>query len=342
MGTFWISWSVKLATFAVIQNVPVSQIPGTDEFDGDPACTFRCRDDVFTVGRLAMKRLFVTVMTGSILLTGLIQNAAASSRSATTIEMDKPVHFVDVTGKDVIIPEGRYTVEEAEGAIRVIAEEEALLWTIHVAPLRHDVVVPSPLALSFTLEEDTRYLLLYLPDGRGLSAVGSYSGVYKRDVGVTTVSLPLSLQQRANAAAVAKALSVSPTAATVTSAWQPFVFSLKGTVRTSQDINQLLTIVLMQAAKSATEDMKAIMEMVKNINKQKAQLRKQLGALTKQTPAEPDQATRIMQEIASLEGKEREAQEDLKNRDNQSQATIQKLSRLSEFMRDVAMRILRP
>jgi len=111
----------------------------------------------------------------------------------TTIILEQPVHFTNAEGSDVVLDAKTYTVGAADEWLRVTPSEgqavDALLLEAQTAT--HEESLTEPLALSADGEQpDTHHLVLLLPGGKRLEAIGSYSGLRSRG----TLSL-LSIQR---------------------------------------------------------------------------------------------------------------------------------------------------
>lgn len=101
----------------------------------------------------------------------------------TTIAVDKPAHFPTTEGATQLISIGQYVVDSVENAqLRLTPEDAPTPLVIAAALQSHDMDIPSPLVLAFTEREDEPHVLLLLPDGRALDAIGSFSGIQSRDV----------------------------------------------------------------------------------------------------------------------------------------------------------------
>ena len=117
-------------------------------------------------------------------------NAAGTERSAitasshfTTIDLDRPVHFTAADGAGLLVPVGQYVVGPTDHShLRLIPEENASPLVVAAALQAHDIDIAAPFVLAFTEREDEPHVLLLLPDGRALDAVGSFSGIQSRDV----------------------------------------------------------------------------------------------------------------------------------------------------------------
>jgi hypothetical protein len=119
--------------------------------------------------------LVVLLMVAGIAPLGVAQ--ATGEVGPTTITLDQPVHFLTPDGSDVIINPGTYEVEAAQEWIRLIPDERRNAVLVEALPTTHEEVISSPLALSLSGNEegnsDVHHLLVLLPDGSGLDAIGT-------------------------------------------------------------------------------------------------------------------------------------------------------------------------
>lgn len=101
----------------------------------------------------------------------------------TTIAVEKPAHFPTTEGAMRLIPIGQYVVDSVDNSqLRLTPEDTPTPLVIAAALQSHDIAIPSPLVLAFAEREDEPHVLLLLPDGRALDAIGSFSGIKSRDV----------------------------------------------------------------------------------------------------------------------------------------------------------------
>lgn len=106
-----------------------------------------------------------------------------ASAWATTIELAKPVHFTSADGAGLLAPAGQYVVDStAESHLRLMPEQGVSPFVLTAALQAHDIEIDTPVALAFSEREDEPHVLLLLPDGRALDAVGSFNGVRSREV----------------------------------------------------------------------------------------------------------------------------------------------------------------
>ena len=125
-------------------------------------------------------------------LLGLVtQSNAELVDSHTTIESDTPVYFLSPDGSDVLIQPGTYIVEAAEGWLRIIPGERREALLLEALKTQHDTKLKEAKALWQSGEADEYRIVLLLPGGKGLEAIGSVSGVRSR-----AVRRPLTSQAR--------------------------------------------------------------------------------------------------------------------------------------------------
>ena len=120
------------------------------------------------------------------ILFSLILGFAASSvhASIATIELSKAVHFHTPGGDVVLVKAGTYDLKASENWLQLTPQgkerHQAILLTAQ--SVTHEEALRSPQALSLGGEEDMHMLGLFFPNGSGLWAMGSYSGIRSRGV----------------------------------------------------------------------------------------------------------------------------------------------------------------
>lgn len=101
----------------------------------------------------------------------------------TTIAVEKPAHFPTRDGAMQLIPIGQYVVDSVDNAqLRLTPNDTPTPLVIAAALQSHDIAIPSPLVLAFAEREDEPHVLLLLPDGRALDAIGSFTGIQSRAI----------------------------------------------------------------------------------------------------------------------------------------------------------------
>ena len=117
-----------------------------------------------------------------------IRSRAVDPQSLITdpmnIYLEKPVHFLNPDGSDLLTQPGTYTVEAAEPWIRLIPGErrDAILLEARQGKHEGDLDIPIALSLPGNAEEeaDLHYVVLLLSNGQSLQATGTYSGIHQR------------------------------------------------------------------------------------------------------------------------------------------------------------------
>ena len=107
-------------------------------------------------------------------------------REAVLIDLDKPLHFMRTDGADTIAPVALYRVEATQDAqLRLLSDGQAPI-LIAADHTTHDLDLSIPFALTFAQQEDRPHVLLLMPDGQALDAVGSLSGIRPREAQLVT------------------------------------------------------------------------------------------------------------------------------------------------------------
>jgi len=131
------------------------------------------------------------------LLSVVAKSYAALVDPLPIIELDAPVHFLAADGSALLVEPGIYSIEATEEWLRVIPGErrDALLLEAHHT--QHEEVLQAPKAVIQVDEQNEIHIVLLLPGGKGLEAIGSVSGVRSRTVRRPLTSQTRALQQQA-------------------------------------------------------------------------------------------------------------------------------------------------
>jgi hypothetical protein len=106
------------------------------------------------------------------------------------ITFNQNVHFSAPDGSDVVAAPGAYDVEAVgASALDLAPTAKTPRLRVQAVAANYDLEVSSPVALALPGEEDAHHVVLLLPGGSGLDAVGSLSGVRGR--GPTPGPLPV-------------------------------------------------------------------------------------------------------------------------------------------------------
>jgi hypothetical protein len=133
----------------------------------------------------------------------LMVNTAASSSAleVPSVKLEKTVHFLSPGGDVTLVKPGTYETEVTEEWLRLIPQGDERNQAILLAAqaVTHTETLKAPRALSIGGEQDVHMVALFLPDGSGLWAMGSYSGIRSRSVQGARQADLLFLQKRIEA-----------------------------------------------------------------------------------------------------------------------------------------------
>src|SRR5437867_7246088 len=134
-----------------------------------------------------------------LLLTGSCATVQDMPARFMTVTIEKPVHFSAPDGADVMAAPGRYHVDSIEDAKLQLTPAESAAGSspliVAAMALPHEEPVESRVALSVPNGEDEHHVVLLMPDGKGLDAGGTYSGLRSR--GGSIAPLPMAQLQAA-------------------------------------------------------------------------------------------------------------------------------------------------
>ncbi len=94
--------------------------------------------------------------------------------------IEKEVHFQGVDGWDVLIQPGVYWLNSQDKNQLHIVGEPDTLGLVKAKSFNHDKDIQVPTPLFFENDDGIPCLFLFLSDGKGLEALGSYTGVWPR------------------------------------------------------------------------------------------------------------------------------------------------------------------
>lgn len=124
------------------------------------------------------------------------QRPMNQAASPSTVTLDEPLHFTAPDGSDVEVPTGTYQVEPTgELRLRLSPASGGAPLLIQAQSTTHSETVESPVALTVVTDENRRDLVLFMPNGTTLDAIGTLSGVRTRG----GMMVPLAPQQLAGA-----------------------------------------------------------------------------------------------------------------------------------------------
>lgn len=117
--------------------------------------------------------------------------SALADRTLSVIQLDRPVHFMSPEGGPLVIPTGTYRVNATGATTIELVPEGGSAFLIEALVMHHPDTVAEPVALSIPAKEDGHHVVLLLPKGQGLDAVGSYSEIRPRGWDPTPALLEL-------------------------------------------------------------------------------------------------------------------------------------------------------
>lgn len=128
--------------------------------------------------------LCILIMFSWLLLGFEVTDTIAGTRTATTVEILFPTHFLKAGGEDVVLGAGSYQVAVGESWLKVVPEGEGRVSAILLEATlgMHEETLQEPVAKTAldSSDPDVLHIALLRPDGTGLEAVGSKSGIRRR------------------------------------------------------------------------------------------------------------------------------------------------------------------
>jgi hypothetical protein len=132
-------------------------------------------------------RPFFAFLSSVFLVMGFMSTLALFAQAAhasPTLSLEQPVYFLSPDEEPLLINPGTYEIEAAEAWLKLIphagGRTEALLLNAQSGTHGEKLATPKVLLTPIEEQPDLRQLTLLLPDGTGLEAVGSTSGVWPR------------------------------------------------------------------------------------------------------------------------------------------------------------------
>jgi len=102
---------------------------------------------------------------------------ALEGENHTAVAFEKTLHFLSPEDTDEQVKPGIYEVKAAGvDSLWLFQGEELVPHLIQAVPFTHEESLEEPVVVTLS-EEDAQRLLLLLPEGKGLEASGSYSGI---------------------------------------------------------------------------------------------------------------------------------------------------------------------
>lgn len=111
--------------------------------------------------------LFIPVSAGAVL----------SSGEYSKVSLETSIYFIASDGSDAKVEPGLYRIEQDdEQHLRLIPADDHPPIVVQAISQRHEQEVLGPVALSVVGTENSHHIVLVLPNGTWLDAVGSRSG----------------------------------------------------------------------------------------------------------------------------------------------------------------------
>jgi hypothetical protein len=118
---------------------------------------------------------------------------ASHSNDRALVTLEKAVHFQGLDDQDILVAPGSFSVEALDTTVlRLMPQSGGTPAVIQAMPVTYDNPNKVSTALTMAQGTDEQHVVLVLPGGRALDAIGSLSGIRGRG---TTVPLPQSLVQ---------------------------------------------------------------------------------------------------------------------------------------------------
>jgi hypothetical protein len=146
----------------------------------------------------AMKYVFIRSLMVLTFLAITIPIFPTDGVANTTVTLEKTTHFLTTDGSDVVVKPGIYAVEAAEEWLRLIPGERKDALLLEAMRTQHDENLKAAKAVSQPGEADEYRIVLLLPGGKGLEAIGSVSGVRSRAVRRPSTSRTRTQQRQAS------------------------------------------------------------------------------------------------------------------------------------------------
>ena len=111
-----------------------------------------------------------------------------------TVSLDRPVHFTTPQATDTVAQAGTYRVEVGEPSqMKLVALKHSTAMVVDALTITHETAIAEPIALYVKDDEKFPHVVLLLPGGQGLEAVGSYDGSRARESRILQLT-PIQIQ----------------------------------------------------------------------------------------------------------------------------------------------------
>lgn len=127
--------------------------------------------------------------TACLLLTA-IHGVAEEPPPIVSLILEQPLQFQNKEGADILLPAGQYRVDSApEHQLQFVSEASPIPVLIEAVELPHEKDLTVPAVGTLATDEDSVHVVLFMPGGTALDAIGSRSGVRTRAGALTSTQL---------------------------------------------------------------------------------------------------------------------------------------------------------
>lgn len=117
-----------------------------------------------------------------------------------TVSLDRPVHFTTPQATDTVAQAGTYRVQAGDPArMKLVAVTNSATTVVDALSITHETDIAEPIALYVRDDEKFPHVVLLMPGGQGLEAVGSYDGTRARSLRglrLTPIQIQKALEQK--------------------------------------------------------------------------------------------------------------------------------------------------
>ncbi len=121
-----------------------------------------------------------------LLIFGTTVQAAIPEVTSNSITLEKTVQFEDPEGEDILLEPGNYSLTAGKDTLQLTNSRSNTSVTIEAEETSHTSTVPTPTAASVPGQDgptaNTHVVMLFLPNGQAIQAVGSYPGIRSRSI----------------------------------------------------------------------------------------------------------------------------------------------------------------
>ena len=162
---------------------------------------------------LALQIARILLCSALLASSGLDQRALASEASAAsstlellreeeldTVKLEREVHFTTPKATDIVaVPDTYRIVASAPNQLKLIAVMGNRVLEVSALSSNHPERISTPVALYVRDDDKFPHVLLLLPDGNALEAIGSYDAIRSRGVtssGLTSLQIQNALKKK--------------------------------------------------------------------------------------------------------------------------------------------------